>query len=195
MMEFTIYGVDQSMISLDSCAFKLPVDINADPNIHSLDLSLQLESTDSNVRNEYVLVGTADTQSAQQQGENVLCLNRCHKEGIADGDIIAPSWILDILHVSNRSKVIVTPVKIKFIDPINISKITLFFKCHKSTRHWDEVSTECSFRIPGSWSTNWPSGLPKNALQKFLPILLQNRTLVDNTILVVDVLDITMVRN
>lgn len=181
MKKFTIYGVDQSSLALDSCltSYGLVDDTNGD-------------RTD-NRKDRFVLIGRNETNSVQQHCEKLLCLYQCDNHGVKDGDIVVPQWVLSVLSVKSFSTVLAKSVSLTHVDPIILSKVVLVYKGRKSYRHWDEVSTKCSFEVPGAWSIDWPAGITRKAVEKFLPILLQSRKLVDGTLLVVDILDNTMV--
>ena len=144
--------------------------------------------------NRIVLIRGMKSDPVGEQGETLLCLSQRDNDGVKDCDIVLPQWVLDILGVQNLSIVFVLPVLLGPVNPAMISRIELIYKGCKSYRHWDEVSTECRLKVPGIWSTDWPSGISRKALQKFLPVILQSKKLADNTLLVVDVLDNTMVR-
>ena len=187
-MKYSVFGVDNlSAIPADSC------------------LIMRKESGASNESengDRYVVIGTAERSThcvGNIRGRTsvvypLLCLSSCHDDSILEGDMVIPVWALDLLSVPNSSEVYARPVHLELLHHSDISQVVLVYKGRQSYRHWDEVATESSFSVPGSWCTDWPSGLPKKALQKFLPVLLQSRTLVDGAALVLEVLDNTMVR-
>lgn len=181
MMQFTIYGVDQSSLALDSC-------LMSSGQVDDIDR----DGSDART-GKFVLIGRRETDFVRQQGEKLLCLSQCGNDGVKNGDIVVPQWVLSVLCVESFSRVLAKSVSLMLVDPIILSKVVLIYKGRKSYRHWDEVSTKCSFEVPGAWSIDWPVGISKKALEKFLPVLLQSRKLVNDTLIVVDVLDNTMV--
>ena len=154
----------------------------------------ELEREADRYGNKFVLIRGMKTDPVGGQVETLLCLSQRDNHGIKDFDVVVPQWILDILGVQNLSTVFVLPVLLEPVNSTMISRIVLIYKGCKSYRHWDEVSTGGLLKVPGIWSTGWPSGISQKALQKFLPVILQSKKLVENTLLVVDVLDNTMVR-
>lgn len=142
----------------------------------------------------YVMIRTT-LGNPQLVGDPLLCLSCIRDDTIQAGDIAVPSWGLELLSVPTCSKVYVTPVLLEFLASTDIFRIVLVYRGRKMYRHWDEIATECAFSVPGAWCSDWPSGVPKRAVEKFLPVLLQSRTLIDGSSFVLDVLDNTMVRS
>jgi hypothetical protein len=175
MMQHTVFGVDQ-----DSS-----VSINGTFWTHSLKSSGKLER----------YISMSDTANSVLHHGMLLCEPVHDDNTIKDGDLIVPSWIMDILQVPNGTKIFTHNVRMVLIDPIKVSKIKLIYKGYKSYRHWDEFATTSPFFIPGSWMSDWPLGISINALTKLLPIILHSKTLVHESAVVFGVLDVTMVMN
>jgi hypothetical protein len=179
-MQLSAFGVDQpNLLSADTCLVGC------------------LEKNDvSNVSVDkgHVIVTVNGHLSLGQQPDSVLCLRQCLDKSVQNGEIVLPSWVLDLLGVSNGSHVNVAPAMMNFVDPASVTHINLVYRAWKCYRHWDEVATASRLCIPGTWSAGWPSGISVTTLTKFLPVLLESKTLLDNSFFVLDVLDITMVR-
>jgi hypothetical protein len=114
---------------------------------------------------------------------------------IKDGDLIVPSWILDIIGRQNGTKIYTHSMRMIVIEPDKVTKIKLIYNGYKSYRHWDEFGTTSPFFIPGSWISDWPVGISINALTKLLPVILHSKTLVHESAVVFSILDVTMVIN
>lgn len=171
-MGFTAYAVDdERALSGDSCLTSRD-QANSVGNVSSNDLSF--------------LAITGGSTSPP----NAIYLHRKYDESVHKGDIVIPSWTLNVLDVKNGSKVNVTTCRLIFLDR---HSITLIFKGCRGYRHWDEVATSSNFAVPGTWSSDWPTGISRRTLVKFLPILLHARTLIHKSLVVFDVLDMTMV--
>lgn len=136
---------------------------------------------------------TAGSTSLPSKALHAIYLHRMYDNSVQKGDIVIPSWTLDVLNLKNCSEVTVTPCRLVLLDSSSLHSIILIFKRCQRYRHWDEVATSSTFSIPGSWSSDWPSGIPHRTLEKFLPILLHARTLIHKSLVVFDVLDVTMV--
>ena len=112
-----------------------------------------------------------------------------------DNHLIIPAWALSVLKVTHGTmSVLVEPVFPVIEDADDIAEVRFVYKAYQSYRHWDNVATSTPFSFPGSWSCGWPE-LSKQVVQKMLPVLLHSRRfLIDRSLVVVDVLDVGMVR-
>lgn len=177
-MELSAFGVDQpNLLSVDTCL------------VGRWDDDVGNESVDD----RFVTVTAHRETSFSQQSNSVLCLRLRLDDSVKNGEIVIPHWVLDLLGITNRSHVAVVPAMMNFVNQVTVKHVILTFKAWKCYRHWDEVAAAARLCIPGTWSAGWPSGISVTTLIKFLPILLDARTLVDNSFVVLDVLDITMV--
>lgn len=178
-MQLIAFGVDQpDLLSADTCL-----------------VGCWEKNDVSNISDDkgYVIVTVNGQMTSGQQADSILCLRRRLDENVQSGETVIPYWVLDLLGITNGSHVTVVPAMINFLDPASVRRINLVFKAWKSYRHWDEVATGSKLCIPGTWSAGWPSGISVTTLIKFLPVLLDAKNLIDNSILVLDVLDMTMV--
>ena len=171
-MGFTAYGVDdERALSEDTCLI-------------ARDQANDVGNESSNELSFLAITGGSTSPP------NAVYLHRKYDESVQKGDIVIPSWTLNVLDVKNGSNVTVTTCRLIFLD---LHSITLIFRGCRGYRHWDEVATSSNFAIPGTWSSDWPVGISRRTLVKFLPTLLHARTLIHMSLVVFDVLDMTMV--
>lgn len=179
-MLLSAFGVDQpDLLSADTCLVG-----RCEKN----------DVSDDSVDERYVIVTVRGQQPFCKQQDSVLCLRQRFDKSVRNCDIVFPNWVLDYFGISNGSHITAVPAAMNFVDPALIRCIKLTYKGWKCYRHWDEVATVSKLCIPGTWSAGWPSGISVRMLIKFLPILLDKKILIENSYLVVDILDLTMVR-
>ena len=178
-MGFTAYGVDNGrLLSEDTCLI-------------ARDQSNDVENVSLDEPSFFTII--AVSTSPPSKSLHGIYLHRKYDSSIQKGDIVLPSWTLDVLNLKNCSEVTVAPCRLVLLDSSSLHSIILIFRRCRGYRHWDEVATSSTFAIPGTWSSDWPSGIPQRILEKFLPILLHARTLIHKSLVVFDVLDVTMV--
>lgn len=178
-MGFTAYGVDDGrLLSEDTCLI-------------ARDQSNDVENVSLDEPSFFTI--TAGSTSPPPKSLHAIYLHQKYDNSIQKGDIVIPSWTLDVLNIKNCSEIIVTPCRLVLLDSSSLHSIILIFKRCRGYRHWDEVATSSTFSTPGTWSSDWPNGIPHKTLEKFLPILLHARTLIHKSLIVFDVLDVTMV--
>lgn len=188
-MQYTVFGVDQDSTSMNN-SFLTDKTMNSSVTIQPSD-SIAFKSSDK--IEKYICV--SDTANSILHEGMLLCQPVDDDNRIKTGDLIVPSWILDILGVPNGSTIFTHSIKIMILDTIKVSKIKLIYKGYKSYRHWDEFAANSRFFIPGAWISEWPTGISLRALTKLLPIILYSKTLVHKSVVVLTVLDVTMVIN
>lgn len=143
---------------------------------------------------DYLIVRASESASSSGlQDDGVLCFRKQFDGSVSSGDIVVPSWAVDRLGVMNGHDVLLSHACLKNLEPTEVSRVILIFQGRKSYRHWDEVATSSTITTPGAWYSDWPTGISQKALTKFLPVLINSRKLVDNSLIVLDVLDVTMV--
>lgn len=174
-MQHTVFGVDQdSSVSMN--------------NSYWTD---NCKSSSSKLR----FISLSDTANSIFHNGMLLCEPVHDDNTIKDGDLIVPSWILDIIGRQNGTKIYTHSMRMIVIEPDKVTKIKLIYNGYKSYRHWDEFGTTSPFFIPGSWISDWPVGISINALTKLLPVILHSKTLVHESAVVFSILDVTMVIN
>ena len=119
---------------------------------------------------------------------------------VAAGDLVAPQWALDVLGVAGHGGARGAGVAVELLPPSvlqqlpPLTEVHVTYVAHQSHRHWDEVATSTAFDAPGSWSSVWPGGVSKTVLSRMLPVMLRSRqVVVDRSVAVLDVLDVSMV--
>jgi hypothetical protein len=179
-MVHAVFGVDKwNLLPLDSCLIG-----GSHPDEVCSACSHQ---------NYLILRASESTGSSGLQDDGVICFRKQFDGSVANGDIVVPSWAVDRLGIKNGRDTLTSHVCLKNLEPTEVSRVNFIFQGRKSYRHWDEVATSSTITTPGAWSSDWPTGISKKALTKFLPVLINSRTLVDNSLIVLDVLDVTMV--
>ena len=178
-MAFTAYGVDDARaLSEDSCLIALD----------------QLNDAENQSLEEPCFLAiTAGQTTPLNIARHTVYLHRNHDKSVKKGDIVIPSWTLSVLDLTNGSEVSVMAGRLLLLDNTSFHRIILIFKGCKGYRHWDEVATSSTFAVPGTLSPDWPTAISRRTLVKFLPILLHSRTLIHKSLVVFDVLDMTMV--
>ena len=179
-MAHAIFGVDKwNLLPVNSCLIG---------GSHSVDVCSFCSTKD------YVILRASESAaSSQLQDDSVICFQKQFDSSVANGDIVVPSWAVDQMGTLNGRDILVSHACLDNLEPTNVARVILIFQGQKSYRHWDEVATSSTITTPGEWCIDWPSGISERALKKFLPVLINSRMLIDNSFIVLDVLDVTMV--
>ena len=179
-MVHAVFGVDKwNLLPLDSCL------IGGD----------HLDDEICSHQDYLILRASESAGSSALQDDGVLCFRKQFDGSVARGDIVVPSWAIDRLGVVSGHDISTSHACLKYLEPTDISRVLFIFQGRKSYRHWDEVATSSTITTPGAWCSDWPNGISQKALTKFLPVLINSRMLVDNSLIVLDVLDVTMVKS
>ena len=152
------------------------------------------DSTDTNINNSSNTRLLTISKVGDSSSSSVCLVVHVSADINDDSHLIIPEWALSELKVTHGTmSLLVEPVFPVIEDVHNITEVRFVYKAYQSYRHWDNVATSTPFSFLGSWSCEWPA-LSKQVIQKMLPLLLHpRRFLIDRSLVVVDVLDISMV--
>ena len=124
----------------------------------------------------------------------VLSARATTVDEVAAGELVAPQWALDILGVGHGGVAAVELLSPSVLPDAAVCEVRVAYVAHQSHRHWDDVATATPFSAPGTWSPDWPGGVSRAVLRRMLPVLLRSRqVVVDSSILVLHILDVSMV--
>ena len=170
--EIHIFGLQQSEFGLDpgSCIVSASSNIQAD---------------------SFIVVSCGGGVNSEEDYSPFICLRTVVSDVIGNDDVLCNSWVLDTLgccHGNTISALTFTPT---MIDISIVSEVSLTFQHYKS--HHNIMSTSSSFFPPNCWIHEWPSGVSLNTLNKLLHIFLHDKILVNSSLIVIDVFDVSLV--